>query len=139
MSEKFPKFGEGWEARLEERLTKSEEEHRGTPLPDFSSAESLFHRMQDVRYTQYMLDFCLRHPIMYMLFYRWWFIRSAPKVMRKYIPKLVCAQRKQCGWWDKFALYHPVLFLLWLTFYAVFQVCVKALSAPVKVIRSMKM
>ena len=138
MSEKFRPFGEDWEERLEEQLTELEKDHPDTPLPNFSSAEKLFYRMHNIRYVDYMFDFCLRHPIMYMLFYRWWFIRSAPKEMQKYLPRLLRIRRRHGGWWHEFAAYHPILFLLWLSLYLAFQVGVKVLSAPVKAIRSLK-
>ena len=99
-------------------------------LPDLNSAAEMFNRTDDYCYIEYMCDFRYRHPVMFWLFYRWWFLLSVEKPLRPYLIKEMKARRSPKFPWHVYAIYHPVLFLMWLAMYTVFQ-CIIAVPAAV--------
>ena len=108
-------------------------------LPDIFAAYRLLDREGETVYAHYLVDFQIRNPVMWYLFYRWWFFFSAPKAFRQYLPQVIRAQRigrrlacLYTPYWVPFAKYHPVLFLIWLVLYSLFQLLVKALTAPIE-------
>jgi len=102
--------------------------------PNFDSACELFNELRDINYAKHMFDFRQRHPIMYFLWYRQWFLRAVPDNVRAHVEKNLRELNKTPLAWHTFAKYHPLLFLLCVCF----QISVKLLSAPVKVIRTFK-
>ena len=108
-------------------------------IPDLSSAYRLFYKCREDYYIRYISDFRLRNPVMYALGYRWWFFYSIPKEIRVYLFRLLKHHPKSAvahlPYWADFARYHPVLFFLWLILITVFQVVVKAVSAPIEIWR----
>jgi len=132
--EMWASHGEELSERLEGYLSKVERTD-AEQLPDLYSAVDLLNKMRDTRYTEYLFEFSLKHPVMWLLFYRWWFLFSTPKELRKYIPRLIRLKKPYNLSWPTFAMHHPVLFFAWLLLYTPFQFFVKALTAPIKIIR----
>jgi len=70
--------------------------------------------------------------LLYLLFYRWWFLYSAPKEIRKEI-----RQTLQLDWnenWEYLVQCFPFLLFLWIILYFFFQISVHILTLPIKVI-----
>ena len=107
-------------------------------VPDLLSAYRLFVHGRDWSYSRVIAEFRLRNPIMYFLWYRWWFYFSVPKELRGIVFRLSNVSktyRTHAPYWVAFMQYHPVLFLIWLVLYALFQLFVKTLTAPVEIWR----
>ena len=96
------------------------------------------------------VEFRLRYPIMYWLFYRWWFALT----IRRYTQ--LCDSNTLPIWrpspavnieansdasitYDtRFALYHPILFLFWLVFRTFFKFCEQCFAAISKIVFTLK-
>ena len=94
-------------------------------------------RIRDLGHNGYALqiiDFKLRHPLLYLLGFKSWFIRGLPVEDREHILARLktdaCVNKLLYKY--RFVNYHPILFILW----SVFQFTVKQLSAPIKKISS---
>jgi len=95
-----------------------------------------------VSYAKYMVDFSIRHPIMYFLFYRWWLFYSMRGESREQLTKWIKHWRTcyphvghfRMSFWAAFALYHPVLVLLWIMFRSVLQFAENFVTAPCKAV-----
>jgi hypothetical protein len=120
------------EAKMQDSSRPVQEKKR---LPDLNSAAEMFNRTDDYCYIEYMCDFRSRHPILFWLFYRWWFLLSVDKNLRQYLVKEMKLRRSPEFSWHVYAIYHPVLFLLWLALYTVFQ---GIMSVPSTVIEGYK-
>ena len=131
--------------RLDALKAPLREDTRKDEIPDLFSASRLWHRWTEGQYVLYLIDFQIRNPVMWYLFYRWWFFFSLPSEFRNCLPLAMRAKRRcligryiPFPYWTIFARHHPVLFLLWLVFYGIlFQFFVKALTAPVKAIKAL--
>ena len=95
--------------------------------PDLSAAYNFLDLRGVNRYVEYIVDFSIRKPILYFLWYKWWFAYSMPKEMRKCLPNWIKQRRQQIGgrFWFEFAKHNPTLFLLLLGLYSVFQFTVR--------------
>lgn len=87
---------------------------------------------------KYMFEMSQKHPIMYLLWYRWWLPTLLTDWSREYIAE--AGEDLQYNynypvWWTGFAMYHPLQFVvLYLLFVFVFQPCKKSLSRFIKVV-----
>ena len=113
-------------------------------------------------YAAYMREFWFRHPIMYLLFYRWWIIRALPKKGLSYSlimwhglndpsndvaalaelkhftaePPPLC--KTNLALWARFALYHPIIVFLWIIFRTLCKLMEEFLSAFIKPVKSVR-
>jgi hypothetical protein len=99
------------------------------PKPGLLFAKDLLDYVKDTRYAAYIAEFRLKHPVLYFMGYKWYFYWSAPRSIRKYLPKLIVSHTGgHETYWASFAMQHPVLFLL----LSGFQFFKKNLTAPIK-------
>ena len=136
-NEYFREHADEIAARAEQRKRSKKVEE----LPNLLSARRLFWHLHDGHYISYMQDMWLRHPIMYILFYRWWLLYSLPVHIRWFLvlPSAMTGRYSNfMPQWATFALYHPILFVFWLLFYSGFQLVVKCLTAPIQIFRALK-
>jgi len=115
------------------RLIKYETQHWFV-MPYMDSASLWSHFVSDEMYVIYMLDFKVRHPIMWLLWYRWWLLYSLPKELRqeRMAQLRYCCLTHRFGM--EFAIQHPILSLVWMLIYPIFKLVVKLFTAPVKAI-----
>ena len=104
-------------------------------LPGLDAACAFLEQSHNIKYMRYMAEFSIRHPILYILWYKWWLMYSMPKEMRKHLPTVLRCERRRLRHplWAEFAMHNPLLFLLWLIMYTSFQITVKVVTAPCKV------
>jgi hypothetical protein len=81
-------------------------------------------------YFQYLRDFRVRHPIMYLLFYRWWIIYRMPRkeAVNQTFEQAFATEMKyndgsagcdgliKMAFWARFALFYPITVFLWIVF-----------------------
>ena len=82
------------------------------------------------QYAIYLREFYIRNPVMWYLFYRWWFFYPVPQEMRRYLPRLMSLSPGSVyiSRSSDFAKYQPVLFLLQLLWGTLLQAGVKCLT-----------
>ena len=92
----------------------------------------LFNAGSAYAHGRYMIEMSFKHPIMYILWFRWWIPYLLHKDERKMLREAIEFSRKYeyRPYWAEFALHHPVLFLV----YLLFQTFIKFLSTPIKII-----
>jgi len=125
---------------LEASLAERKIAYHGIPTSDFSAAAYLCDYLGQYNYTSYLLAFSLKNPIMYVLFYRWWFILSAPRGLRKHLPRMIrlrfsgLSLYPELGGpaWAIFAMHHPVLFFFWLVTFGSLKLFVNLLTAIIR-------
>jgi len=130
----------------------------------FSESDDAFYEIHPLRvcredcgcqfrpYFAYRNDCRVRHPIMYLLFYRWWILRSMPRkdvsercyyslsgpFEQEYrewdnLSAAGCnAKNIVAAFWARAALYHPILVMLWIFFRTFCKLLEKALTFPIK-------
>jgi hypothetical protein len=95
--------------------------HPSERWPDFESARGCIDCMSAHGYAQYLWNFRLNHPIMYHLWYKWWFMRFlSPQEKRSVLFHLRNCRGEYCYSWASYAMLYPVLFFLWLLLTIVF-------------------
>ena len=87
-------------------------------------------------HADYLIEMRAKSPITYFLFYRWWIPTLLHEDERKCLDSYMkcCARVRHRSFWADFSLHHPVLYLLYWLFVFLFQMLVKLLTSPVKVI-----
>ena len=110
------------------------------PLPDLLSADELSRIVGNRDYADYLADFSFRHPVMWFLFYRWWFLLAMPKELRAPLIRLVRSRTQNKSYirpyrWQVVLLHNPVLFLVWIVLFSGFKFLVKFLTSSSRVIR----
>ena len=122
-----------------ENLEKEQQNEAYNPLAFGEGQHEIYYRLQCYNYGHYLWEFRARHPIMYYLWYRWWFMRFVPAREVSLVKGAIRDYKGKHGTpRATFAMYHPILFFVWLVLCFLFQLAVKALTAPVKVIRALK-
>ena len=102
---------------------------------DFDFREEFQDKLGVAAYAEYMVDFRLRHPILYYLGYRWWLMRTIPPESRQLVKIVLRVYGgREAQTWAVFAKYHPVMYLFGLLLLFIFQPLVKLFTAPVKII-----
>jgi len=87
-------------------------------------------------HADYLIEMKARSPVMYFLWYRWWIPSLLHEEERVQLEDYLncCRRIRHRSYWAAFSLHHPVLFLLYFLFIFFFQITVKFLTAPIKVI-----
>ena len=85
---------------------------------------------------KYMIEMSFKHPIMYLLWYRWWVPSLLHEDERKRLRQWMDRSRRYDyrPYWAEFSLYHPVQFLVGLFLWRILQGIVKLATLPVKII-----
>jgi len=123
---------------MQERINSLSEEKLEISLSDLSSAGELLDIVGPYRYARYLREFYIRHPLMWFLFYRWWFLWAAPKEMRPGLLQHIRTDHADAPFWKDFVSHHPVLFILWLAVRTLFQLFVNIQAASLKILRTWK-
>lgn len=121
------------------RVKHSESFYQRTRRPDAIVGEE-FEQGHPAAYAKYVVEMSFRHPIMYLLLYRWWTRSLLHEEDRQTFDRLLVHYRGETfsPYWTKFSLYHPVQFAIFLFFDRLFQLCVKVLTAFIKPINRIK-
>ena len=87
-------------------------------------------------FAMYMYEMSIKRPIAYWLWYRWWIPAICSKDTRKHIYYLMRYSRyaEYRSYWLEFSLYHPYLFILYIVFSTLFELCEKSVSTTIKFI-----
>ena len=112
---------------------------RKKPLyPSLSFAAELHYCIREYSFANYMKEFYIRYPILYFLWYRWWFLYSVPECSRSHVLEAMRTRSMSSSASPDFVMCHPVLSLIWLVLCFGFQFFVKLLTAPIQIIRAFK-
>jgi hypothetical protein len=79
---------------------------------------------------RYMIEMSFKHPIMYMLWYRWWVPSLLHEDERKHLRHWMDRSRK-CDYrpyWAEFSMHHPIQFIVGLFLWRIFQGLIKLTS-----------
>ena len=87
-------------------------------------------------FAYYMIEMSIRHPIIYILWYRWWTPTLLHEEERVDLDEWIkiCRTRYFRPYWVEFSIHHPILYLLYFVVVFLFQRIIKFLTAPVKMI-----
>ena len=122
-----------------ENLEKEQQNEAYNPCTFAEGQNEIYGRLQCYYYAEYLWEFRAKHPIMYYLWYRWWFMQFVPSREVPYVKDHMRTYKgKHNTVYATLEMYHPVLFFKWLFLCLLFQFVVKFFTAPVKVICALK-
>jgi len=108
------------------------------PMSICSPSGPRFHEGSGFICAEFLREMSVRHPIMYLLFYRWWIpMQLSPEEREEFDRVREVNRYKYTAYWMEFALYHPVQFVLLRPIWIAFQPCVKLFAAPIEVVKRM--